>query len=58
MDFDEKPTDYDDDCVCNNMCNFKVSDCMKGIRKVGFTINLDNHNERVALGVDVSGSGR
>jgi hypothetical protein len=46
MDFDEKPTDYDGDCVCNNMCNFKVSDCIKkGIRKVGFTINLDNHNE-------------
>jgi hypothetical protein len=42
MDFDEKPTDYDGDCVC--MCNFKVSDCIKkGIRKVGFTINLDNH---------------
>jgi hypothetical protein len=20
MDFDEKPTDYDGDCVCNNMC--------------------------------------
>jgi hypothetical protein len=31
--------------ACATICNFKVSDCMKGIRKVGFTINLDNHNE-------------
>jgi hypothetical protein len=44
MDFDEKLNDKK--CVCNNMCNFQVSDYIKrGVRKIGFSVNLDDHDE-------------
>jgi hypothetical protein len=47
MDFDTVLTDDDKkECVCNNMCNFKIRDYIKkGIRKIGFVVNLDYHTE-------------
>lgn len=47
MDFDKRLNKNDaNSCVCNNMCKFQVSKYIKnGIRKIGFSINLDNHDE-------------
>ena len=46
IDFDSKPTEYNDKCVWKDLCTFQLKDFVKEkFTKIGVVFNLDKHNQ-------------